>query len=93
MQIANPGNVDRYRIATAMLASAIAIAVLFMPQSEAPAQESQRFIVQETELSWDGPERFVEDHSGTVVADLGVIGGFVADMPANRAALLALSWD
>lgn len=89
MQIANSGNIDGYRVATAILASAIAMSVLFIPPTEAPAEESQRFIVQETELSGDGPELMVEEYGGEVVGQLDVIGGFVADIPTSAASLLA----
>ncbi|MDH5373848.1 MAG: hypothetical protein OEX97_12970, partial [Acidimicrobiia bacterium] len=72
-----------------MLTMALAMSVLLLPPTPASSEETARFIVQEMDGAGDLPELLVEQYGGEVVAQLGVIDGFVADIPASAAALMA----
>jgi serine protease AprX len=77
------------RLAIAILTAALAMSVLFLPPTPASSDEAARFIVQETSGAGQGPELLVDELGGEVVAQLEVIGGFVADVPASAAVMLA----
>ena len=77
------------RLAMAILTAALAMSVLFLPPTAASSDETERFIVQEALGAGQGPELLVDELGGEVVAQLEVIGGFVADVPASAATLLA----
>jgi serine protease AprX len=71
------------------MALLLALAVLAPIPALADDVSVGRFIVQETEGAGEAPERLVERLGGTVVSQLGVIGGFVAELPLSAAADLA----
>lgn len=79
---------DIRRIGIALLTMALAMSVLFVPPAAASSDEVSRFIVQEVDGAGDAPELLVEEYGGEVIEQLGLIGGFVADLPVGSAALL-----
>ena len=76
------------RLATALLTAALAMSVLFLPPTVASSDETARFIVQETADAGAMPEVLVEQLGGTVVEQVSLIDGFIADLPVGAATAL-----
>ncbi|MFW2339880.1 MAG: S8 family serine peptidase, partial [Acidimicrobiia bacterium] len=76
------------RLATALLTAALAMSVLFLPPKAASSDETARFIVQQTANAGEMPEVYVEQLGGTVVEQVSLIDGFIADLPVGAATAL-----
>lgn len=77
------------RLSMPALLAALLVAPLSLPAIPAMATESVSVIVQEKPGAGDAPENAVHRLGGRVVAQLPVISGFVASVPAKKVHVLA----